>query len=106
MFFLCFDLAMALIMFLIGLCFYRSEGKGAKLLSGYNMRSDQERKRFDEKKLCQCYGKRMMVMALPFLFGAALDQYRAGAGCILAWIIWIILFVLLMIKRTKMESKT
>ena len=46
----------------------------------------------------------MMVMALPFLLGMVLDFFKPGLGNGLAWIVWFILFVLLLIKRTKLEK--
>ena len=49
MFYMIFDLAMAAIMLLLGMWFYTSEGKAAKYLSGYNLKSADERKKYDEK---------------------------------------------------------
>ena len=43
MFYIVFDFMMAVIMFLFGMWFYKSEGKAAKFLSGYNMKSADER---------------------------------------------------------------
>src|SRR5699024_12370548 len=54
--------------------------------------------------LCQCYGKRMMVMALPFLFGMILDLFKPGIGTGLAWLVWFVLFILLLVKRAKLEK--
>lgn len=68
--YICFDLLMALIMFLFGIFFYKSKGKAANLLAGYNSRSDEERKNYDENEMCMVYGKRMMFMAVSFLIGA------------------------------------
>ena len=100
-----FDLLMAILMFLFGLYFYRSNGKATNLLTGYNLRSEEERKKYDEKDMSECYGKRMMMMSFPFLLGAVIDIFVNGIGCILAWIIWIILFLFLLIERTKREKK-
>lgn len=36
-------------MLLFGIWFYRSDGKAAKFLSGYNMKPEDERKKHDEK---------------------------------------------------------
>ena len=83
-FYLIFDLCMALLFFLFGFLFYRSNGKCANFLSGYNLKSPEERKKYPEDELCKCYGMRMMGMAAPFLLGAALDVYFVGAGCLVA----------------------
>lgn len=45
MFYMIFDLMMAVIMLLFGVWFYKSEGRAAKFLSGYNMKSEEERKK-------------------------------------------------------------
>ena len=67
MFYIVLDLVMGVIMFLFGMLFYRSEGKAAKFLSGYNMKSADERKKYDENAMCKAYGKRMMFMSVPFI---------------------------------------
>ncbi len=48
MFYALFDMGMAVITFIIGILFYKSNGKAANVLSGYNMRSTEERKKYDE----------------------------------------------------------
>ena len=73
MFYIVFDFAMAVIMFLFGTCFYKSNGNAARFLSGYNMKSKDERKKYDENAMCKAYGKRMIVMALPFILGIIID---------------------------------
>ena len=80
-----FDLGMAVIMFLFGICFVKSNGKAAAFLSGYNMKSTEERKQYDEKEMCRVYGNRMMWMALPFVAGAAIDfiiQWNRVSGSV------------------------
>ena len=100
-----FDLGMAVIMFLFGICFVKSNGKAAAFLSGYNMKSKEERKQYDEKEMCRVYGNRMMWMALPFVAGAAIDLLYSGIGCFAAWVIWTVQFVLLMKERMKREKQ-
>ena len=46
------DLAMAAIFFLIGFLFYRSNGKAANFLTGYNMKSAEERKKNMMRRKC------------------------------------------------------
>ena len=48
-----FDLGMAVIMFLFGICFVKSNGKAAAFLSGYNMKSKEENSMM--KKKCAEY---------------------------------------------------
>lgn len=51
MFYIAFDFAMAVVMLLFGIWFYRSKGQAYKFLSGYNMKSAEERKNM-MKMLC------------------------------------------------------
>ena len=111
MFYIVFDFMMAVIMFLFGMWFYKSEGKAANFLSGYNMKSADERKKYDENAMCKAYGKRMMFMSVPFIIGIIIDiligiiidiQYQ-GIGSWIAWGIWLIMFVLLLIDRHRRE---
>lgn len=104
MFYIVFDLAMAVITFLFGALFYKSEGKAARFLSGYSLKTEQERRKYDENAMCRVYGKRMMAMALPFLAGAVIDARRQGMGCLMAWTLWTVLFVLLLAERHRREQ--
>ena len=80
-----FDFAMAVIMLLFGIWFYRSKGQASNFLSGYNMKSAEERKKYDENAMCKAYGKRMMLMSLPFIAGMIIDIWYIGTGCLIAW---------------------
>ena len=103
MFYIVLDLVMGVIMFLFGMLFYKLEGKAAKFLSGYNMKSADERKKYDENAMCKAYGKRMMFMSVPFIIGIIIDIRNQGIGYFIAWGIWFIMFVLLLIDRHKRE---
>ena len=103
MFYIVFDFAMAVIMFLFGIYFYKSNGNAARFLSGYNMKSKDERKKYDENAMCRAYGKRMIVMALPFILGIIIDTQYQGIGCLIAWVVWIVMLILLLVDRHKRE---
>lgn len=103
MFIIIYDFSMAVLMFLFGIYFYKSKGKAARFLSGYNMKSEEERKKYDENAMCKAYGKRMMFMSVPFIIGIIIDIQYLGIGCLIAWGIWFIMFVLLLIDRHKRE---
>jgi len=102
-FYVLFDIGMAVIMLAIGVSFYKSNGKAANLLSGYNMKPAQERKKYDEKQMCRDYGKRMLYMAIPFSLGIVIDIWFAGIGCLVACGLWLAMFILLLIERHKRE---
>ena len=99
-----FDFAMAVIMLLFGIWFYRSKGQASNFLSGYNMKSAEERKKYDENAMCKAYGKRMMFMSIPFIAGMIIDIWHIGIGCLIVWVIWFVMFILLLIDRHKRES--
>ena len=98
------DLVMAAIFFLIGFLFYRSNGKAANFLTGYNMKPAEERKKYDENAMCKAYGKRMMFMSIPFTAGMIIDIWHIGIGCLIAWVIWFVMFILLLMDRNKREG--
>ena len=76
------DLLAGLISLLLGLYFFRSKGKAASLLAGYNTKSAKEREKFDEEEMCRCYGKKMIIMGIVFLFAAVIDLFQPGLGYI------------------------
>lgn len=67
------------------------------------MKSEDERKKYDENAMCKSYGKRMMIMSIPFFFGIIIDILFQGIGFSIAWVIWIILFILLLVDRHNRE---
>ena len=99
-----FDFAMAVIMLLFGIWFYRSKGQASKFLYGYIMKSAEERKKYDENAMCKAYGKRMMFMSIPFIAGMIIDIWHIGTGCLIAWVIWFVMFILLLMDRHKRED--
>ena len=103
MFFIVFDFAMAVITFLFGIYFYKSKEKAVRFLSGYNMKSEDERKKYDENAMCKAYGKRMIVMSLPFIVGIIIDTQYQGIGCLIAWVVWGVMFILLRVDGHKRE---
>ena len=104
MFYIVFNFAMAVIMLLFGIWFYRSKGQASKFLSGYNMKSAEERKKYDENAMCKAYGKRMMFMSIPFIAGMIIDIWHIGTGCLIAWVIWFVMSILLLMDRHKREG--
>lgn len=72
-------------------------------MTGYNSKSEEERKSYNEKAMSEAYGKRMMVMSFPFIVGTVIDVFKQGIGCWIAWLIWSAMFVLLLISRRKTE---
>ena len=46
----------------------------------------------------------LMFMAVPFIVGGVVDYKYAGIGTVIAWGIWIVMFILLLAKRNKREA--
>ena len=67
------------------------------------MKSEDERKKYDENAMCKAYGKRMIVMSLPFIVGIIIDTQYQGIGCLIAWVVWGVMFILLLVDRHKRE---
>lgn len=99
-----FDLMMAILFFLIGFSFYKSKGKAANFLTGYNMKSIEERNKFDEDTLCKDYGKKIMLWGIPYLIGIGIDMYFPSKGVRIASIVWVVLFLQFLIERNKREN--
>ena len=95
---------MAILFLVFGLLFYRSKGKASNYITGYNQKSEKEREKINEVELCKIYGVRMMLWAVPFAVGAVIDSFVPGIGCVLAWVVWIGLFVWHMVDRVKREK--
>lgn len=96
-----FDLLMAISFFVLGVYFFKSNGGAIKYLTGY---TKTIKSKDYEACLCREYGKKIITWSIVFVAGACLDIFYTGIGCLLAWIIWIILFIILLVERTKKEK--
>lgn len=69
------DLVVIGVNVLLGFLF--RSGRGAFLIAGYNTKSQAEKAKYDEKKLCRLMGDFMFVLALvwvPIMISHALDN--------------------------------
>jgi hypothetical protein len=88
-FLLWFDLGMAAAMLLLSLPFLLSKkGKACVLISGYNMKTPEERAKYDEPRICRVFGTRIALWSIPFFIGFFIDLARPGVGCAIAWVLW------------------
>jgi hypothetical protein len=69
------DLIIALSMGAIGVGFLKSDGGACRFLSGYNMKSPEERAQYDEARMCRDYGRVITRWALFFVLGAMADLF-------------------------------
>ena len=58
-------------------------GKSANLIAGYNTASEEEKAKYDEKKLCKAMSRLMLVLALCWLVIAL------SALCRTMWLLWL-----------------
>ena len=67
------------------------------------MKSEEERKNM-MKNMCVRYMERMMVMFLLFIVGIIIDIHYQGTGCLIAWMIWLIMFISLLLLTDIKEN--
>lgn len=103
LYWIAFDLIMAVTFLMAGFWFYRSKGEGCRFLVGFYDKSQEERDRIDEEGLCRMYGIRFMCWAIPFIIAAPLDILINGVGCIFAWFTWVFMFGWHLFDRVKRE---
>jgi len=100
------DLLIAVIFIVMGVLFIKSNGKGCNFISGYNLKTEEERKNYDEVKICKYVGKTILVWAVFFIIGALVDCFYKGIGIMLAFFLFIIgLAYLIYIRCKKFDEK-
>ena len=92
-FFSIFDFLLGIAFVVIGGIFFNSNGRASKYIAGYNVKNEDERKNFDEVKLCKTYGKRMMFWSIPYFAGCMIDFKFEGIGMAIEFILFIILLI-------------
>ena len=70
-------IAMAVMFLILGIFLFN--GKGSRLIAGYNMMSEKEKKQYDEKKLCRAVGS-LCIMCCVMLAVMAYMGYRVDTG--------------------------
>jgi hypothetical protein len=101
------DLLVAVILSIIGMLFVKSNGKGCDFLSGYNMAASEERKNYDEVKICNYTGKMNLIWSIFFIIGAIVDFFAPGVGVKLAFLLFIIavVYYIIYIRYIKFDEK-
>ncbi len=83
------ELVMAVLFFMMGVMFSKSNGKGCKYLAGYNIASEEERKQYNEKRICKYMGRQFQLIAMFFVLGAIVDWFWPEKGYIIAFVLFI-----------------
>ncbi len=76
---------------LISLGFVLRSGKGAFLISGYNMLSKEKKARYNEKELCRFTGNLLFLVAFLLIFAIVGGIYE---------IVWLVKLILVLIILT------
>ena len=84
------DMIMAIIFVIMGAIFIKSKGNACDFIAGYNMKSQGERKKYNEIKICNSFGKANMSWSIYFIVGAIVDYFKPGVGIKIASFIFII----------------
>lgn len=66
---------MAIFIEIISILFFRSDGKGCIFIAGYNLTSEEVKKKYDEKGICRFMGKEFAILGIGFFIGAAMNFF-------------------------------
>lgn len=83
-------IGMTIIFFIMGLIFAVMKEKASSLIAGYNFKSKEERKKYDEKKMSMDMRNFFFICSGIFVIGTV-ATYIWGANCF--WISFIIFIV-------------
>ena len=100
-----FDALMAAIFVLTGYGFWRSDGRAARYIAGFNSKSEAEQRQYDTGRLCADFGRRMVLWSLCFIVGSAVDCFFPGIGSALAWGIWLVLLIRHVVDMSRHEDR-
>jgi hypothetical protein len=88
---------MAIIFIIIGIIFIMSKGNACDFIAGYNMKSQDERKKYNEIKICKSFGKANMSWAIYFIVGVIVDYIKPGVGIKIASLLLVITVIFFII---------
>lgn len=103
-FLLIFNAGMAILCILIGYAFLRSNGSASRFIAGYNTKSITEKQKFDRKKLCDVYGRRMILWSVVFIVGIVIDYFFPGVGTTFAWCAWVVMMIFHIVDINRHEE--
>ena len=85
-------LIMAAMFFIFGLIFAIMKEKGAGLIAGYNFKSKEERKKYDEKQMSKDMRDLFFICSLIFLLGAVLTYIWGKLWFWVSFVVWLVYF--------------
>lgn len=78
--------------FIIAVIFTSLKGKGADFISGFNSKSKEERRLYDEEKLSKDHRNMFWMYSVIFGIGAICSYFISQYLAIIAFIIWLLIF--------------
>ena len=66
--------------------------KGAILISGFNLKSKDEREEYDTERMSKDFRNSMLIWIVIFLIGAIGSYYISQYCSVIAFVIWLIIF--------------
>jgi len=66
--------------------------KAVILISGFNFKSKEERKKYDIERMSKDYRNTIFIWTLIFIIGAILSYYISKYCAVIAFVIWLIIF--------------
>lgn len=85
-------LIMAIMFLIFGLIFAIMKEKGASLIAGYNFKSKEERKKYDEKQMSIDMRNLFFTYSLIFLVGTVATYMWGKVWFWISFVIWLIFF--------------
>lgn len=85
-------LIMSIMFFIFGLIFAIMKEKGASLIAGYNFKSKEERKKYDEKQMSKDMRNLFFISSLIFLVGMIATYILGKIVFWISFIVWLIYF--------------
>nr|WP_243190625.1 DUF3784 domain-containing protein [Clostridium gallinarum] len=67
--------------------------KATVLISGFNLKSKEEKKEYDTERMSKDYRKSMIIWIVIFLVGALGSYYINQYWSVIAFVIWLIIFL-------------
>lgn len=86
-------LIMTIIFLIFGLIFAIMKEKGASLIAGYNFKSKEERKEYDEKQMSEDMRNLFFIYSLIFLAGTVATYIGGKIWFWISFMIWLIYFL-------------
>lgn len=100
------DLLIAAAFVIMSVLFIKSNGKCCYFISRYNLASPEERKNYDEVKICNYFGKTIFIWSIFFIIRALVDYFYHGTEMKLAFLLLIIALVYhIYIRYKKFDEK-